>query len=303
LTPVHNDNAESLAGIVGRLLQQARADRSGAAADAALRVPDARRLGLRMAALYRKWQRTGGPDLRRLTEALLAHIGLPAASPLAETCRAAAAAVSEWQGSAYHSARHHAEVATNAMVLATISGRQGSPLPARDLGLLLAAALAHDLNYEPTQDRRVRFAAEARSAKALDAIAARCGLGKADRRAVRLLILATEPDSRPDLAALIADAGAARLPPLLAPLAKDARLPPLAALLSDADLLSSAGLTRSWAAVQGRRLAHENQMPVGRAEWRRFFRDIVGPGFLSAGGHHFAGNLAWIRSSWPAEPG
>lgn len=289
-------------GVIGRMLRQPGPKRSGRSGEPDQSVPEPRRLGLRMAALYRHWQRTGGPDLPRLTGALLSHIGLPAETPLAATCRAAAEAVSEWRGSAYHSARHHAEVATNAMVLATIAVRQGSPIPAHDLGLLLAAALAHDILFEPAADRSARFANEIRSAAALDSIAARCGLAGADRRAIRLLILATEPGSRAGLAALIADPGTAgKLPAPLAPLAVDPRLLALAALLSDADLLSSAGLTRNWAAVQGERLADENRMPIGRAEWERFFQDIVGPSFVSAGGRHFGANLARIRTLGPAD--
>src|SRR5579875_3324295 len=120
---------ESGLGLIDRLLR-----RSGLDGEAAL--PDARKLGRRMAALYRRWQRSGGPDLPRLTEALLHHIGVPADTPLGATCREAALAVSRWEGGAYHSARHHAEVATNAIVLATIDARLGGRLPAHDLGLL-----------------------------------------------------------------------------------------------------------------------------------------------------------------------
>ncbi len=152
-----------------------------------------------------------------------------------------------------------------------------------------------------TSNRRRNTSAlprEARSADALDGIARDCGLGEADRRSIHLLVMATEPNSRSDIAAAIAkpDGGTA-LPPLLAPLNGDAGLLRLAGLLSDADLLSSAGLTRAWARVQGQRLAHENRMPIGRAEWQHFLNAIVGPGFLSRGGRHFAANLARIRTS------
>ncbi len=285
---------ESGLGLIDRLLR-----RSGLDGEAAL--PDARKLGRRMAALYRRWQRSGGPDLPRLTEALLHHIGVPADTPLGATCREAALAVSRWEGGAYHSARHHAEVATNAIVLATIDARLGGRLPAHDLGLLLAAALAHDIHFEPARNSRARFAAETRSAEALDEIAARCGLDADDRRRVHLLVLATEPRSRPELGLLIGDAqAAANLPPLLTPLLGEPSLLPLAALLSDADLLSSAGLTRAWARVQGDRLARESRRPIGKAEWRHFLDDIVGPGFLSDGGRHFAANLARIRNALAA---
>src|SRR5438105_9930713 len=67
---------ESWNGIIGRLLRPrpAHSHELADATDGA--VPEARLLGLRMAALYRHWQRTAGPDLARLTDALLDHIGL-----------------------------------------------------------------------------------------------------------------------------------------------------------------------------------------------------------------------------------
>ena len=293
---------ESWNGIIGRLLRPRRAQSHEFPDGGDGSVPDARLLGLRMAALYRHWQRTAGPDLVRLTDALLDHIGLRAGTPLAGTCREAAAAVSRWQGSAYHSARHHAEVATNAMVLATISARQGGAIPPHELGLLLAAALAHDIYWE-SDGGQARFAAEERSAEALDAIAARCGATEGDRLAMRVLVLATEPKSRAEIADLVAGRGAAdRLPRPLAPLHGNKPLLRLASILSDADLLSSAGLTQEWTRVQGQRLASEGHMPIGTAVWQHFFDTIVGSAFLSLGGQHFAANLARIRRGKPGAP-
>ena len=295
---------EAWTGIVDRLLNRRRPTALESVGDADPPVPEGRLLGLRMTALYQQWQNTGGPDLVRLTEALIAHIGLAADTPIAQTCLKAAAAVRQWQGRAYHSARHHAEVATNAMVLAAISARLGSHTPPHDLGLLLAAALAHDIDMEPSIAEQVRFAAEAKSAAALDAIAASCGVGNDDRNAIRTLVMATEPHSRADIAALLAERdGAERtVPEPLARLAADPRLLRLAGLISDADLLSSAGLTRAWTRVQEQRLEREIGAPIADAKWHDFFDTIVGRDFLSRGGQHFAANLAHIRTARPRPP-
>ena len=292
---------EAWTGIIGRLLNRRHSSAPVSADDARSDVPDARLLGLRMTALYQRWQNTDGPDLVRLTEALITHIGLAADTSVARTCLAAAAAVSRWQGCAYHSARHHAEVATNAMVLAAISARLGSRTPPHDLGILLAAALAHDIDVDPATAKQVRFAAEAKSAAALDAIAASCGVGDDDRNAMRILVMATEPHSRPDIAALLAGRAGAEsaMPDPLTRLAADPRLLKLAGLISDADLLSSAGLTRAWTRVQERRLEREIHAPIADADWHHFFDTIVGRDFLSRGGQHFAANLARIRTSRP----
>lgn len=292
---------ETWTGIIGRLLNRSHPGAPARADDAASRVPDARLLGLRMTALYQHWQNTDGPDLVRLSEALIAHIGLAADTPVARTCLEAATAVSRWQGCAYHSARHHAEVATNAMVLATISDRLGCHTPPHDLGILLAAALAHDIGLEPATAKQVRFAAEAKSAAALDLIAASCGVGDDDRNAMHTLVMATEPHSRADIAALVAGRVGAEgaLSEPLARLAADPRLLRLAGLISDADLLSSAGLTRAWTRVQEQRLEREMCAPIVDAEWHHFFDTVVGRDFLSRGGQHFAANLAHIRTSRP----
>lgn len=291
---------QSWNGLIDRLLRPRQAAGENGAKRGRNLLPEPRLLGLRMAALYRSWQQNAGPDLGRLTEGLLADIGLAAGAPLACTCRAAAEAVSRWKGSAYHSARHHAEVATNAMVVAAISSHRGYPLPRHDLGLLLAAALAHDI-YWNSEAAQTRFAAETRSAEALADIAAECGVAAADRAAMRVLVMVTDPQSRADLAGLVDGTGTRRelLPPL-ASVAGNQRLLRLAALLSDADLLSSAGLTLAWTRVQGERLSVENQAPLGTAVWQHFFDAIVGPNFLSVGGQHFAPNLARIRRSTSA---
>jgi hypothetical protein len=292
---------EAWTGIIGRLLNRKHPNSAARAGDAQPPVPDARLLGLRMTALYQRWQNTDGPDLVRLTEALITHVGLAVDTPIARTCLEAAAAVRRWRGCEYHSARHHAEVATNAMVLATISAQLGCHTPPHDLGILLAAALAHDIDLEPATAKQVRFEAESKSAAALDAIAASCGVGDDDRHAMHLLVMATEPHSRAGIAALLAgqDGADGALPDPLARLATDQRLLKLAGLISDADLLSSAGLTRAWTRVQEQRLEREINAPIADADWHQFFDTIVGRDFLSRGGRHFAANLAHIRKSRP----
>jgi len=282
--------------MIDRLLEGHEPARPGPGA--ARRVAKPHVLGLRMAALYRHWQETGGPDLVRVAETLLAHVGVSADAPVAKTCISTAEAVTEWQGSEYHSARHHAEVATNATVLAAISARLEHPLAAHDCGILLAAALAHDIYWEPLTNQHSRFAAETKSAAALDAIAAGGGVGPEDRRAMHVLVMATEPYARAELAALQSSPAAALSPQAaatFAPLLADEPLLQLALLLSDADLLGSAGLSRAWSSVQWQRLARERDLPSEAADWSQFFDGIVGPDFLSYGGRYFSSNLASIR--------
>jgi len=255
-------------------------------------LPDPARLGRRMAALYADWDRARQPDLPTLAVGLLRSNGIPPDAPLAGACLAAAQAVAAWGGLPYHSATHHAEVATNATVLLELAARQGQPVSSHARALLLAACLGHDLHYQPNVPR---FAAEHVAAEALDAMAAAAGCDAADRQAIRALVIATEPGLR------LRQGGplGAPLDPTAATLldapAIDPALAALAEILSDADLLSSVGLTAGWYRVQQQRLEREAGRPYETGESERFFSDIVGPDFLSAPGRVFSGNLAVIR--------
>ena len=256
--------------------------------------PDAASLGRRMAALYRVW--AGGMDLPRLATSLLEPLRL-GPDPLASTCHALAAAVTRWGGPPYHSALHHAEVATNAAVLAELAAWSGHPLPARRRALLLAACLGHDYLYRPGGPR---FAAEAASADAADAVARRCGLGRADRDDLRRLILLTEPGCRRGPSG---NAQAPSLPrqDLVPPTPASPDLASLAAPLSDADLLSGSGLTWQWSRVQQGRLGRELGRTLTPVENLAFLEGIVGPSFLSPGGHAFDPNLRRITAACRAE--
>ncbi len=172
----------------------------------------------------------------------------------------------------------------------------GKPVGKDAIALLLAACLGHDLHYLPSIARE-RFAAEHIAAEAVDAIAADAGCTAADRHAIRALIIATEPGLRLRAGGplgLPLDLTAAQL---LHARPVDPALAGIAAILSDADLLSSVGLTVAWYRVQQARLEDEAGRRYPAVESLRFFRDIVGPDFLSAPGRVFSRNLAAIRRS------
>ena len=255
-------------------------------------VGQAALLGSRMAALYRCWSGRTPVDLVALTACLLRrHAGQD--QPLGLACLDVSTAVATWGGHAYHSAGHHAEVVTNTAVLVELASGLGCPLSPRHVLLLLVAASAHDYRYAPGQAFKVRFAAERVAAEAMDHVARRRGVTPADRADITMLILATEPGSRRFLAsAPVEDA-----PEPLQPLMFRPDLVPLAAMLSDADLLSSAGLTVRWHQVQRERLERELGHPISPADNAAFFDGVVGPGFLSGPGRHFTPNLVRIRAA------
>jgi hypothetical protein len=259
-------------------------------------LPDPARLGHRMAALFASWQRGPLPDLRALAAALLRRNGIAADEPLALTCLAAARAAAAWGGLPYHSATHHAEVAINAMVLVAIADRQGQPVGRHSTATLLAACLGHDLYYQPSVARQ-RFAAEQASAEALDAMAAAAGCSDPERRTMRALVIATEPGLRLRPGGPLGTPLEPTAARLLGMASVDPELATLASILSDADLLSSVGLTVGWYRVQQQRLEHEAGRPHRPGEAAVFFRDIVGTDFLSEPGRALSSNLATIRRS------
>ncbi len=248
-----------------------------------------------MAALYRVWRDQAYVDLAGLAGKLLKPLGM-AGQPAGAACLAVARAVTQWGGLPYHSVQHHAEVAMNLTVLTELAALAGRPLPVRDRALLLAASLAHDYGYQPGGKR---FAAEAASAQAMDAIGAEYGVATVDREDIASLILATEPGFRTVLSGAPPPAD---LPPPLHALLARPDLVAMAATLSDADLLSSAGLTPRWHQVQNGRLEREYGRAIAPAENVAFFDRIVGPRFLSAGGQHLTPNLVRIRAACVRQP-
>ena len=250
-------------------------------------------LARRLTAVYSRWDRQDRIDLVSLARGFLDRLGR-SEDALGCTCVEAAQAVTRWGGHEFHSARHHAEVATNTMLIAELAGALGRPVESHDALLLLASALAHDLYYDPPAGP---FRAEAKSACALTDIAECCGVSGDDRRALSCLILATEPSFRTKLRELQTGAcNDCEVPELLEPIMTQPALLALAAMLSDADLLSSAGLTLQWHRVQVTRLERERGRRMGAADDAEFLDQIVGPGFLSAGGRYFDPNLARIRA-------
>lgn len=263
---------------------------------ALLRLPstgpfDADRVGRRMAALFRAWDSRRAPDLPALARDLLQPLGTMG-QPMGLACLKAASAVMQWGGPPYHSALHHAEVALNATVLAELAAASGQPVPPCDRTLLLAAALSHDYLYQAGES----FAAEHAAADAMDSIARECGAGRQDRDDVRSLILATAPGFRATLAnpAVLPDHP---VPELLRRVLAQPRLAGLAALLADADLLSSAGLCVRWQQVQHARLEREMGRVMSHRDDLAFLDHLVGPSFLTAPGRWFGPNLTRIRAA------
>lgn len=260
-------------------------------------LPGPDSIAIVLTAEYAQWLSSSAIDLVTLADAFNRG-GTVFDSPICQACRQVAEAVMKWRGHPYHSVCHHAEVATNAMVIAEISARLNKPLPPHDRSMLLAASLAHDLYYDPSRADAEPFHLEAVSARALDAIAEQCGVHPQDRAIMTSLILATEPSFRSELRSQFnGRAFPKALPDGLEPIAARPDVTELAAMLSDADLLSSAGLTPQWHQIQTLRFEHETGSRLSPSADLEFLNSVVGPGFLSVGGRYFDTNLARLRAA------
>lgn len=262
----------------------------------AVPLPDAEEIAACLTAAYRHWDLQNDAGLVELTQQFVDYLGA-SRDRLGHTCLKAAEAVTRWGGHPYHSARHHAEVAANTMVITSIARRLGEAVRNRSRLLALTASLAHDLHYDPARTGAPPFEQESVSAQALDAIAERCGVTIGDRQILSCLILATYPGFRDDLRGILAGRRSRlSLPAPLSAIEQRPGLAGLAAIVSDADLLSSVGLTKQWHDVQRHRLEREIGCRIRAKDDAAFIDGVVGPGFLSPGARYFDNNLARIRA-------
>lgn len=217
-----------------------------------------------LAALYADMESQGHMTLSRVATALSATGCVPSGA-----LQDIAQGVQSWKGHAYHGATHHAEVLLNAWRLG-----------ARDAATLLAAA-GHDWGYDPT----LHGGPYAQEQVATDRVTEVLRRNRCDPtliQDVQDLILSTYPPLRAQIRA--------RTDGLASHLVRPA------SILSDADLLSSAGLTRARSQLMSARLAEETGQAATPAGFVAFLDAIVGPSFLSPQSHMFTDAMQDIRA-------
>lgn len=269
-----------------------------------------RRAATSMIRTFEALEALAPPKLGPVMDWLLQGLDFPADHPF----RRAAATLSEAVErrdtpvpvNPYHNAHHTLEVVLNAHYLASRNDRVSAciQLTARERGILYLAALIHDFEHDGTMNGAQRFRLERQSADLALPHLTLAGVDAADREAIRVIVLATDP-AGPNLYMKslhsIAFADGTALEPAqaydeLAPLAADRRLLRLAALLNDADLLSSAGLSVDYAAKQSAKLGAEGGRRLDSADMLRFLSRIVGGSFTTRAGRFFNLNMFLIKA-------
>jgi hypothetical protein len=219
---------------------------------------------------------------------------------------------------AYHNANHTREVLIGAVWLADANAalaRAQAPgavaLDADRLGRLLLLATMHDIGHDGTSNtstdrrgrrRRTPHRLEDHSFRLMEPVLHRAGLDNAAIETLRASIRATDVALRP-AARRITDHRLFGAPPpesvapVLAQLDADAENAAVAALLADADILSSAALTLDYQHAQNARLEREAGTRFSRADVLAFFDVIVGGEPAGAAGRLLTGNLRRIRQA------
>ena len=233
---------------------------------------------------------------------------------IAGPCREAIARIAEDADAsgidnAYHNPGHTRDVAIAWICLAALHdhlaatrpGLSPTSEPLRAAGII--AALGHDLLHEGNRRRKPRgarqdrpFRLEAMAAGRTAAIIAASGVAEPTGRFVSAAIIATEPVHG---YAAIAEAERGAVPdghPALPALA-DPGCRLVAAMLRDADIMTSAGLTAAEHARQAEQLTREIGANCGSAKGsERFFSATVGKGFSSPAGALFTPQLNALRA-------
>ena len=270
----------------------------------------ARRAAQSIIAAFEALEALAPPKLAPLTDWLLARQGFAADHPYRRAAWPLAEAIERRDQpkpvNPYHNAHHTLEVLLNAHYLACRNDTVATQirLTQREYGLLCLAALIHDYEHDGTMNGAQRFRLERQSADLASPFFAAAGIDAEDRAAINVIVLATDP-AGPNLymKALHGMAFYEGSPPdpalaypELAPLAEDRRLLRLAALLNDADLLSSAGLSVDYAAKQSAKLGAEGGRRLDCADMLRFLSYIVGGSFTTRAGRFFNLNMFLIKA-------
>jgi hypothetical protein len=257
-------------------------------------------------------------DSQRVCEAIIGLFPKQADGPYARALlMIAAQADGSGRGNPYHNPLHSLEVGVIWLTLAML-GQTSAPatfgvyFEPNDLLLGCCAAFGHDLLHDGHGNETIApngaityqpFRLELRAAECVGAILQRNHADEPAVEAVRCAILLTdivqgypvlEASLKPDFDA----ASSVRLRQEFAALRRPSvRL--MSAILRDADVLQSAGLTASDHDRQTAALEAEKGLAphsLGAYGARAFFEDILGGHFLSPGGQAFQRNLDALRA-------
>jgi hypothetical protein len=188
-----------------------------------------------------------------------------------------------------------------------IGASGAAPLNGVAVARLLLAATMHDIGHDGTANidgdgRYVPYRLEDRAQQLMRSVLQRAGMTRESIDGLQVMLRATDPRARAAVRGLtdhVLDGLPlqADVPNEFASLLDDPALALSTALLCDADVMSSVGLTYDYYRRMSASLAAERGTTISEAETRTFFFHIVGDGFASAAGKRLDPNLWHIRAA------
>jgi hypothetical protein len=197
----------------------------------------------------------------------------------------------------YHNAQHFCEVLLSALYLSLLAG-----IAPRERAEVLVTALVHDFHHDGTKNMSATFRLERLSAEAAAPYLEAAGVPPEVRARVAAMVFATEVTVGTRVARechLHFSAGApspslSGIPAQLALLATDASAAMEAVIVSEADVLSSAGLTVHYGELQQQKLSAEWKQPLGADHKLKFLNQVFQDFTI---GRFFSPNLRALKDA------
>ncbi len=239
---------------------------------------------------------------------LMQRAGVADNDPLRMAGAAIAAEMTETANdrNAYHNAGHTRDVLLNTHFLVMRNQKEAGPearLSDNDIAHLYSAAVIHDYTHDGKTNNGAMFRLEKSALQAAERHFDEYGVPASSRETLRDLVLPTDPGRPLALLKKIHDHhfSGSHAPTLesdlqdLKPLAENPRLARMAAILTDADVLSSAGLTVDYAKEQTLKLGREWGRMLDEKDTLGFITHVVGGRFTTPEAKFFQPNLDRIR--------
>jgi hypothetical protein len=263
--------------------------------------------GEALAALYAGFAAENQPALAELVSSACGALGVAADDTARLAAVGAAPLAARDIRNAYHNANHTREVVASAVWLSVANqalaahGAAGARrLTSGAMARLILLAVCHDIGHDGTANA-APFRQEDNSFALAAPILAAQGIREQEQAWLRAMIRTTDPEFRPAVRAMTrhavwGEAAPNSVPEAFLPIADDKEALYLAAMLADADILSSAALTHAYHVLQNAKLEAE----IGRRfapEEVLYFMDVIAGGDLaSPAGQYLRPNFQAIRA-------
>ena len=274
-------------------------------------------IGQKIATIYSNWDKHP-PLVTDIWQAATQTVGLSEKSPLFMAGHEMAAALDSGMGTGlpggYHNTQHYIEVLSNVTHIVlrnNATNLEEIVLSSDESGKLLFAALGHDFYYEAGDNKHQNgdpapYRLEQISFDKTKPYLAKHGVGADDIGDIGVMIYGTDVSPASKAGSFVRAAHSylfecgqkpatsdvlAKVHPVL----KNPRLARMAALLSDADILSSAGLTAEYGNSQSQKLGAEWGKPMWPQDTIGFLTFVAENRFITRAARFFEPNMDAIR--------